>query len=300
MLNIFLSIFGASASSTECNWSDLKETVSLFHTGWAHLQACSRSFDILESSPEEGLGWNMCSCLVGFGAPILEQHSCELNHRDLLEWKQACSSKYCIQDNPEEFCYCNQDELKNVWKAMGKEVHEVCSDLSQEWNDGSHIFTQPTPHSCKCFHMMGHNKGQDLGCKWGLDDLSKPWEKSPSMASFAKKCIDKGFTEEDFIQDSGNEETYMKPKSRMRTGSIKSLHTREDSEYIHHTLFKILGFSVVGFLLFYLSYKCFCERTATLSRRRRKMVAIPSTDTIEDEEYGLDSEEDLEATYGVN
>eukprot|EP00493_Phyllostaurus_siculus_P022587 UN22921 len=62
--------------------------------------------------------------------------------------------------------------IKMSSRMFGSQWEWTCmifaATYSQDWNDGSHIFTQPDPHSCRCFHVMGHNRGQDLGCKMAI------------------------------------------------------------------------------------------------------------------------------------
>lgn len=289
----FLSTRFAAAANNECDWLAMKETVSLFHTGWAHHQSCSKSFDVWKSEAQSfQMGADSCACLIQWGAPLLEKYDCEIGDRSLLDWKASCSEKYCITDNPSEFCYCNQDELKNVWKSMGQDVHEVCSDITQEWNDGSHIFTQPTPHSCKCFHMMGNNQGQDLGCKWELNDLSKPWEKSPSMASFAKKCVEKSFEEYEFVDTDDAEEFIMKPANNKRIQPVKNVNDEKDQVSIHDFLLKSAFLLAIVIALSITFYKFCYERNDILTKRRRTMVMVPHADSMDDDpEFGLDSEE---------
>jgi len=303
MLNIFCSVFFLVVASQEndtCDWAAMEESVSLFHTGWAHHQACAKAFRLWQYDSPKPMTAESCECLIGWGEPLLNQFECELGDKTLVQWKASCSEKYCITDNPAEFCYCNQDELKNVWKSMGMDVHDICSDISQDWNDGSHIFTQPDPHSCRCFHVMGHNRGQDLGCKWQLNDFTKPWEKYESMASFAKKCVDKNFTEEQF-QNYYEEEVFMKPLSR-KIKPIKNLRVNDDQDSIHNFLFGTLFLIALLMVAAIFVYKCYVERSGTQTRRRKKMVALPSIDTLDndEEEYGLDSEESLEAGYSMN
>jgi len=211
MFKVFLLIFLCALHSSystdiplkSCEWEKFRSVFDDLHSGYLHSQSCR---DSLEFWSEDDYSWKFnldskdtrkqCECLVGLSAHFANDLNCALkgqppddwdlpDPQTLSEWKSLCESNYCVADNPEHFCYCDVDDLKNQWNVDGENVKQLCSDMLSEWNEGAYA----TKQSCECFEAMP-SKGLDLGCKFATDQFSKPWEKSPSLGKSAKMCLD--------------------------------------------------------------------------------------------------------------
>lgn len=279
----------------------LIKIVEELQTGWEHQEHCLAALPVWEKNPDkvaENLSEHTCACLVGLGLPVLNQLDCPVNGIPLTELKQQCAEKYCMGDNVAPMCQCNQDELKNTWRVIGDEAREECNFMMEFWNEGNHLYSLPEAKDCKCFALMP-SKGLDLGCKWPLMEVTRPWGKSPSMASIAGQCQTKNFTEHLATEEAAwqaplPQQNVLKsaPSAEEFAAPLKTFEHIPSSSTttIDTSLFFLLGalsLSIAGSVIL---YKCYLPKHEI--KPRRNMIQIPSVD-LDDEEFGMESEEEL-------
>jgi len=286
-------VVGPYKYSEECDWMGLKKIVEGLQTGWEHQEHCLAALTEWEKEPDtvkEDLSEDTCACLVGLGLPVLNQLDCPVDVTPLTELKKMCAQKYCMGDNIAPMCQCNQDELKNTWRVIGDEAREECNFMMEFWNEGNHLYSLPEAKDCKCFALMP-SKGLDLGCKWPLMEVTRPWGKSPSMASIAGQCQSNNLTEIVPTEEAwqGAPVRVLKSSSPDFVAPLKTYEHIPSSSTttIDTSLFFLLGvlsMSIAGSVIL---YKCYTPSSEV--KPRRNMIRIPSVD-LDDDEFGMESD----------
>lgn len=284
MVFFLLILIGISAQN-ECNWDSFEQSIQTLQSGFGYQDACTKSLPRWKMGKKFELNAEQCTCLIGYGKPLLEDVDCTFDNDTFLNWKDECAKTFCIVDNPAEFCHCNGDDLRNQWTVQGDNVYSACSKNVEFWNNGGHMYTQPTSKTCKCFHLMQDN-GLSLGCKWATTDVSKPWEKAPSMASIASKCL--------AVEETEGEEDevphYRRPLVATSVKSFQKPHEADADSSIQKNLLLLLAIvstSTIGLIC--VCKSCWNQNFNEKARIRRQMEVLPS-----DDEFGLDSEDKCE------